>query len=1017
MKSVAGNLKFGVSSLAVVASVVCATSAVAQSTEPAPQVTTPQGLSNQTEEGGPDIVVTGTSIRGVAPVGSNLIAVGQEQIDKVSAPTITQLLQTVPALSNMGQSGRGGNGNGGVGGSVYIHQIGASAQNSTLVLVDGHRLPPSGVTSSVVDPNNIPAIMLERVEVLAEGASSIYGSDAVAGVVNFITRKSFDGVEFRAQITHTNDIKPGFTGGILAGQSWDTGNALVAYQYTFEDELRNTDRPKTNPLLQGARAAAAGLSGPGNTNFGNFNCNPAAIRPGAAGSQIYPSPTSTSPVSTAAANSTCSQWEYGTLLPQEKRHNAMIRVTQELNDKLTLSADFTYNKRNSVSPISRGTLTANAFAGGAVGAPISSSNPTLIQAGQVNPFYTNVTGRDDPRQEIRYDFNQLFGTGAITRSGDETLYGSLSLNYKVGGDWEIDAIGVAGRAASFFGENEGAVNTQLATLYLNGTTQTNGDYTQPSLPGGGDTIRLNLPLTPDNALDVWNPAGSNRTAQAVRDAILDSRNMNRQTNTLEQARLTASGTVFDLPAGPLKVAIGGEYVQMGITQLRTNPLAIGGTSIASQFFRYKFGRSVVSGFVEANVPVISEEMGIPLINKLDLSLALRHDHYSDFGDTTNPKFSINWDPFPGLRLRGNYSTSFVAPGLNINGRPYGNANFAGVTTVSNNFNIPLANYPTLREGIANGQFQGLLNNCSAGAATCNIGALQGIQGNVGDPENGPQEGKGWSVGADFEPEFIPGLRVSATLWDVEFLGGITNPSFSITVQTQSIADRIIFYPNCATPADVAATVGTQPVLSNFPACISYIGIGNNGNYLNFFTRGLDLSASYTRDTDIGTFTIGGDLTQLLKFDQGFAGRGQKPTPEQTFSVKNTVGLNTTFPNVGTQLTGHLGWADEGLSADIYANYTGSYKNVSASAVNPIELTEYGVYSGRGGDKVKANTTFDLTLGYTFQPTFFEEAQVQLRVRNVFDKYPPYFNSSTGYDPYVGNILGRTIALSLRAKIK
>ena len=111
-------------------------------------------------------------------------------------------LANVPAITGMENSGRGSNGNGGAGASVYIHQIGASAQNSTLVIMDGHRLPVagSGNGNPVVDPNIIPQNMLERVEVLADGASSVYGSDAVSGVVNFITRKKFDGLELRYQI-------------------------------------------------------------------------------------------------------------------------------------------------------------------------------------------------------------------------------------------------------------------------------------------------------------------------------------------------------------------------------------------------------------------------------------------------------------------------------------------------------------------------------------------------------------------------------------------------------------------------------------------------------------------------------------------------------------------------------------------------------------------------------------------------------------------------------------------------
>jgi iron complex outermembrane receptor protein len=209
------------------------------------------------------VTVTGTSIRGLAPVGANLITVDQTQISDVGAVTISEVLANVPAITGMGNSGRGSNGNGGAGASVYIHQIGASAQNSTLVIMDGHRLPVagSGNGNPVVDPNIIPQNMLERVEVLADGASSVYGSDAVSGVVNFITRKKFDGIELHYQIQHEHGAALGQFGSILAGQSWDKGGFIAAYSYSYEDNIKNTSIPQTNPLIQPQRALAAGLTG------------------------------------------------------------------------------------------------------------------------------------------------------------------------------------------------------------------------------------------------------------------------------------------------------------------------------------------------------------------------------------------------------------------------------------------------------------------------------------------------------------------------------------------------------------------------------------------------------------------------------------------------------------------------------------------------------------------------------------------------------------------------------------
>src|SRR3954469_7176354 len=144
-----------------------------------------------------EVVVTGSSIRGAPPVGSNLVAVGQAEIQKTGAQTVQQVLRSVPSVVGRQAVGQGsfGSADGAGTNAPTIHGLGASASNSTLILIDGHRFPLSGINHALADPNILAPLALERVEVLADGASSVYGSDAVAGVVNFITRRNFDGVE------------------------------------------------------------------------------------------------------------------------------------------------------------------------------------------------------------------------------------------------------------------------------------------------------------------------------------------------------------------------------------------------------------------------------------------------------------------------------------------------------------------------------------------------------------------------------------------------------------------------------------------------------------------------------------------------------------------------------------------------------------------------------------------------------------------------------------------------------
>jgi iron complex outermembrane receptor protein len=170
-----------------------------------PQTTVPAPVGSTASQGDEvalnkleEVVVTGTSIRGTTPVGANLITIGQDAIAETGAQTMQQILASVPAITGFGNSAQGGFGSADASGTYAptIHGLGASASNGTLVLIDGRRLPLSGINHTLADPNIIAPLSIDHVEVLPDGASSTYGSDAVAGVINFITKKNFKGLEF-----------------------------------------------------------------------------------------------------------------------------------------------------------------------------------------------------------------------------------------------------------------------------------------------------------------------------------------------------------------------------------------------------------------------------------------------------------------------------------------------------------------------------------------------------------------------------------------------------------------------------------------------------------------------------------------------------------------------------------------------------------------------------------------------------------------------------------------------------
>jgi iron complex outermembrane receptor protein len=913
------------------------------------------------------IVVTGTSIRGVAPVGSNLVSVGQEQLRETGSQTVTGALAQVPSLS--GVTGQGTTA------AFYqpsIRQLGASASNSTLVIIDGHRGPTGGTNHTFIDPNMLPSIMVERVEVLAEGASSLYGSDAVAGVINFITRRRYEGVQLEGSIV-ARDGTLGYSTNFLAGQNWDRGSAIFAAEYIQQDNLAARDRDFTYPDQRPN----------GGQNFLSRNCSPAVVQPGGTGN-IYLSPTATTSVANTTANYTCTNWNITDLVGAENRANVMGKVSFDLTENLTIGVDMLYARRRGESIGGAGTIQGTAFRTGA----------------QANPFYVNPPGvapgtTAGDRQTVSYDFTDLLGP-ARNLSESDSYFGVFNAEYRLGGDWTFDFLAAAGGDQTT-NRSENSVNGSVAALALNGTTNNGGNLTAISIPGT-NVIVTQLPLTADNALDVWNPASSNRTSAAVREALLDNDGRLTATSMFRQVRGSLGGSVFELPAGAVKVAVGGEMLITQLDQYRTRANNSGRASTGTQAQFYQFPRDVYSAFTEVNIPLVSPEMD-SFVHAFDLSLAGRYDHYSDFGSTTNPKIGANLEVIEGFRFRGNWSTSFVAPPLTILGDQFGSFATAGFGSSTNNVNVPVSAYPLVTQ---------ILPAC-AGQPQCNIGTLQGIQNTTGDPNAGPQEGKGWSLGFDTLPSLFPGLRTSLTYWTTSFEGGVTGPQIANVINTASAQHLLTFYPNCATAAQIGAQTRGIPQTSSLPACTSYILHTLNTNWLNLDIAGFDYSLDYTYDTqDMGRFAFGFSGTEFTKFDQSF-GSGPK------YDVLNTAGSNGTFAQIKRRARAYVGWSNDNIAARLFANHTGSYRNWSSSTITPLTRDANGNPAG-GGDPVDATTTFDVNLAYDFSEGFMSGSRISLSVANIFDKDPAFYNGSNGYYGLGANPFGRTFNLTFRAKL-
>lgn len=943
-----------------------------------------QSTQNSDEMKVETVTVTGTSIRGVAPVGTNLITTTDAEIKNTNAQTMWQVFKNIPSISNLGQAPQGNSG-----GNSYnvptIHNLGSSSSNSTLILIDGHRFAPSTIKQAMMDTGILPTNMVERVEVLPDGASATYGADAVAGVINVITRRHFDGLDLTAAAGFGNGYST-MNASILYGDHWGSSSLILAASYAYG-----------SPIAGSARSFIANPNfiPQGGSNFNNFNCDPAVLQP--KGSTVYYlSATATSSYPTATSGAMCNTSAYTDFIPSERRVNAMMRFEKDITSDLIFTTDFVVGNRAFVNRRSRGTLQSTAFQTGA----------------QANPFYTNPPGYNGTAtsETVRWDSDALLGEGARAKDTSIGFNAHSALDWNINDNWHAQLMGVYGWNYSATSVT-GALCSSCANLALNGTAQSGGSTTATDI-AGTNTIVLNLPLTAANALDVWNPAASNRTSKAVLQQLTQNDTSTPFINDIQQYRASIDGSPFTLPGGDVRVAVGAEYQHWGESADFITSTNIGPTISGAGYLHLPLQRDVMATYGELLVPIIGPEMDVPLVHKLSIDVAGRYDHYSDFGNTSNPKIGVDWEIVDGFKLRANYTTSFVAPQIIQVGTPA--RNNQGVATYgvdSETMTVSTVNFPNIigTPGCTAAYASAHSNTCLITSATPGIS----YQGN--EVPLTPATGKTWSVGFDFSPAIIRGLSFSATLFNNSMSNMLTATNSAQALAAPS-TNLIHFYPNGMTQAQLDAEIPNFFLPSGQilqPSSLYYVLNGNVKNFLFLDIQGIDASVNYNYDTDnYGDFSFGGNVTQFTIFKQHSKGQTYK------FSVLGAAGANGTFAAIPTQARFHVGWDYEGFGALLYANFVSGHRNTYATAITPV-VNANGVLGG--GDKVNSNTTFDLHLNYTLAPgdlfgSPLAGTEIYVDVQNVLDKQPVFFNSANGYDPFSGNPIGRVVTLGLRAHL-
>ena len=569
-----------------------------------------------------EVIVTGSLLRGTGPLSSPVVVLDRDALDRRGRGSVAEVLADLP--QNYAGSGTPGavlgfadpaGGNSALATGINLRGLGVG---STLTLVNGRRLAGTGSRGAFADASAIPSAAVERVDVLLDGASALYGSDAVAGVVNIVMRREFDGQESRLRLGAGQGGSEEVVVSHMAGRSWDSGGAYLAYEHQTAKGLNMLDRPYTadGDLRPFGGTDRRGLfSSPGNivAVSGGAFASQWAIRPGASG-------TAQGPGDFAAGQANGTALLSGAdLMPDVRRDSLYGRVRQSLGDRFEASADVRFSHR----------------AYGLQNAPTS----TVLTVTAANPHF--VTPNGSTQHLIAYSF---YGDLGPTRKKGTSRSLGLTAGgaYDLGAGWSLD--GYLGLAEE---RGESLVFKVVNSAYL-----------AEALGNGADNPATSYDRLRDGYFNPFGAGAAND--RAVLDFISQGYSYKLERSRTGSANLLASGPVARLPGGDLDLAVG---LQARRESLSSRARNLTSTTTPRDVLQPDYERAVLAAFAEVRLPIVGADNARPGLERLELTAAARFEDYDDFGSTTNPKIGAVWSPARGWNLRASYGTSFRAPAL------------------------------------------------------------------------------------------------------------------------------------------------------------------------------------------------------------------------------------------------------------------------------------------------------------------------------------------------------------------
>lgn len=461
-----------------------------------------------------EVVVAGSHIRGTLSAGSRVQIINESDIAATGYATVQAVLRTIPSNLGGGPSedfddNTSGNYSRGTG--INLRRLGSGA---TLVLVNGRRQPMSGTSGTFVDVSSIPISAVERIEVLNDGASAVYGSDAIAGVVNIVLRDKYEGAETQAEYGVTGDPRERRLSQIF-GRTWDGGNVLLGYQFYDREALPWSGRAYSaseDKRSFGGDDFRLSMSNPGNILDPATGLPAYAIPAGQDGSSLQPADLLPGAVNLQGVQ------ESGDLLPQQRMHSAYFNARQRIGDDLTLHAEGRYSRREAVYRLT--TL------------------PTVLVVPSSNPFFVDPFGGSTA---VLVAYNFLDDLGHMTGRGHTDIFSSTA------------------DATLHFARTW---NARLAVTYGQEKLQWQANSI--------DLAALGAALADSNPATAFNPFGDGSHTNPATLAAITLVYHTRAVSTLQDLTLTADGEVFDLPGGTAKLALGVDHREESLYSMETD---------------------------------------------------------------------------------------------------------------------------------------------------------------------------------------------------------------------------------------------------------------------------------------------------------------------------------------------------------------------------------------------------------------------------------------------------------------